>query len=255
MSASLWVSSTSQFAGEANQSRDRLSGKRAAGLRRLAVCAATPHHQRGWAHNDAALIWCCAFGMHLCSDITPPTHPMAGQSEWALPRPSTQTPDWPAALPLIKVWWQHYELTIHQKFSSVLWQGNYWFEHHTAELLLIQSVSRLKSFSKRLPRAERSFRVCTQQFMCFPQIVSAPQLQLGAGENPPVTSQDSGEPQRSRYSRSQDHGSTRSSWEAPVVMRSWNSPTSSSRSLTFTPRFKGVWVCWAAAGLRSAGPD
>lgn len=221
MSASLWVSSTSQFAGEANQSRDRLSGKRAAGLRRLAVCAATPHHQRGWAHNDAALIW-----------TRPHQHTWALRS--LLPRPLLIGRR-PRAL-------------IKAAHQSAQWQGNYRL-NITQLGLLIQSVSRLKSFSKRLPRAERSFRVCTQQFMCFPQIVSAPQLQLGAGENPPVTSQDSGEPQRSRYSRSQDHGSTRSSWEAPVVMRSWNSPTSSSRSLTFTPRFKGVWVCWAAAGL------
>lgn len=96
--------------------------------------------------------------MHLCSDITPPTHPMAGQSEQAPPCASTQTSDWLAAAVLIKVWWQHYKLTIHQKFPSVLWQGNYWFEHHTAGLLLIQSVSRFKSFSKRFEKAERSFR-------------------------------------------------------------------------------------------------
>lgn len=96
--------------------------------------------------------------MHLCSDITPPTHPMAGQSEQAPPYASTRTSDWLAAAVLIKVWRQHYKLTIHQKFPSVLWQGNYWFEHHTAGLLLIQSVSRLKSFSKRFEKAERSFR-------------------------------------------------------------------------------------------------
>lgn len=46
-------------------------------------------------------------------------------------------------------------LLIHQTPPPVMWQDNYWFESHTTGLrvLLIQSVSGLKSFSKRSCRA------------------------------------------------------------------------------------------------------